>query len=127
VDDKLRKLQRQAQISGSLETVWHYAYLLEKLIGERDIKLKLWLVKFTHYDRSDLSWNDGMYLSKTLAAKSACDDILELMADWVDCDESQALHDARVALYEAGEYEKLMDEYHGLSQDTFELVEMDVS
>jgi hypothetical protein len=127
VDDRLRKLQRQAQTSGDPDTVWKYIGLLERLVGEGDIKLKLWMVKFTHYDRSDLSWNDGMYLTKTLAAKSACNDILEFSAEWIDCDESQALHDARKALYDAGKYEELLDNYHETgADDTFELVEMDV-
>ena len=126
MDERLRKLQRQAQTSGDSDTVWKYIGLLERLIGEEDIKLKLWMVKFTHYERSDLSWNDGMYLTKALAAKSACDVALEFSADWV-CDEvSQARHDSWQFIYNAECYEALLAAHNSVSEDTFELVEMDV-
>ena len=127
MDDKLRKLQRQAQTSGDLETVWRYTNLLERLVDKGDIKLKLWMVAFIHYERSDLSWIDGMYLSKTLAAKSACDTALEFSTEWVYDATSQSRHDAWQAIYDAGCYEALLAAFNSVSDDTFELREMDVS
>lgn len=124
MDDRLRQLQRQAKTSNDPETIWHYTHLLEKLVGDKDINIKLWMVQFTCWDRSDLSWSDGMYLTKALAAKSACATILEFSVSWVCCDESQALHDARQALYNEGAYEKLIDEFNIISDDEIKLVEM---